>query len=177
MIQQDLADRIIDSTFVTYPGLAPWQAGVVEFAKSRGYIETAYGNRRHATPDLWSGDRSLSSRQERQLINSAIQGTAADILKVVRQEIYRRKIHERYRTRANKQVYDEITASVPIEAAVDYACEMAEIMEIVPPGYPVGMTVDIAIGHTWGSVHEAGSTDRSALAELVDKLKTGEISE
>lgn len=154
LISEDLARELMDKTFLLYQRIQPWQQEVAEFAKIHGYVETAYGNRRHATKDLYSADNKLVRRQERQLINYTVQGCAADILKVVRQDMRRRDFLGKYKLRAMKQVYDEITASVPIDLAADYAEELAEVMTVTPFGYPVGMKVDLSIGPTWGSTKE-----------------------
>jgi len=76
---------------------------------------------------------------------------------------------KKYKMRAMAQVYDEVKASIPVEAAVDYSEELVEVMSITPPGYPVGMMVELSIGRTWGSVEEVGSTTRSAITAALEK--------
>jgi DNA polymerase I-like protein with 3'-5' exonuclease and polymerase domains/5'-3' exonuclease len=153
-IHPDLAKDLMNKTFALYAGMKPWQNEVIEFARRNGYSQTAYGTRRHVTKDIHSSDDGVRKRMERQAVNAVIQGGSADILKVVRQEMMRRDMRQRYQMEAVYPVYDELTASVPIELALDYAFEMKEIMEVTPPGYPVGMATELSIGPTWGSQEE-----------------------
>jgi DNA polymerase-1 len=170
-IQEELAKQIMDSTFETYSRLKPWQEEVSAFAKKHGYVETAYGNRRHVEKELFSSENGLVKRQERQLSNYQIQGMAADILKIVRQTMFDRKFIERFRLRAIKPVYDEISASVPIDLAADYALELTEVMSLTPPGYPVPMPVELSIGPTWGDVKEV-EIDREAIEQRLETIRS-----
>lgn len=167
-IPEDLAKEIMANTFSTYPRLQPWQQETSDFARAHGYVETVYGNRRHATKDLYSGEKGLVKRQERQLSNFCIQSTAADILKIVRQAMFEQDFRSRFRMKAVKPVYDEVSASVPLELARDYALALAGVMQVTPPGYPVPMPVELAIGKTWGDVKEVALN-----AEAIDSLLLG----
>ena len=169
-IHPDLAKDILNKTFALYARVQPWQNEVAQFARTHGYSETAYGNRRHVTKDIHSSDDGLRKRMERQATNATIQGTAADILKVVRQRMIERDMRQRYKMESVYPVYDELTASVPIELAADYAFEMKDIMEVIPPGYPVGMATDLSIGPTWGSQKEL-SWDREKIETYLSTLE------
>jgi DNA polymerase-1 len=153
-----------------YGRVEPWQQEVAEFARVHGYTQTAYGNRRHATQDLYSTDETLRMRQERQLCNATVQGTAADILKKVRQEIVIRNMRDKYTMRAIRPVYDEITASIPVDAVPDYCEELVEVMSITPPGYPVGMAVELSIGRTWGGQLEVKGTGRAEVEKTLQEV-------
>ncbi len=170
LIPLEFAKELMQGVFRLYSRIQPWQQETADFAMTHGYTETAWGNRRHAPSDLWSTDKMLSSRAQRQLTNSCIQSTAADILKVVLTEMNRREMRQRYRLKALRPVYDEITASVPIELAVAYSQELVEIMSVTPPGYPVGMQVDLSIGKTWGTVREVGATDAASVEKTLASL-------
>lgn len=170
LIPGQLAKDLMNSTFSMYPRLQPWQQETIEFARTHGYTQTAYGNRRHATADLWSKDDFLRTRMERQVVNAVVQGTAADILKVVRQEMHVRKMRERYATKATRPVYDEVTASVPVDRVPDYCRELVEVMEVTPPGYPVGMKAELSIGTTWGDQIELKGTSSEEIEEVVGRL-------
>ena len=160
----------MNGVFNLYKRIQPWQGEVEEFAKTFGYSVTAYGNRRHAPKELWSSDRGESSRAARQVINAVIQSTAADILKIVLNDMFRREMRQRYQLLALKPVYDEISASVPISLAVDYAQELIEVMSITPPGYPVGMKVDLSIGKTWGSQVEIKHPTADNIQAAIESL-------
>jgi DNA polymerase-1 len=169
-IHPDFAKDLMNRTFSLYARMKPWQNEVIEFARRYGYSETAYGTRRHVTKDIHSPDDSVRKRMERQAVNAVIQGGSADILKVVRQDMVRRDMRQRYQMEAVYPVYDELTASVPIELALDYAFEMKEIMEVTPPGYPVGMMTELSIGATWGSQEEL-PFDNETIATYLSTLE------
>ena len=170
LIDPEFSKKIYNQTLNLYAGLQPWQKRVAEFARKHGYTETAFGNRRHATRELYSSDEGAVKRMERQLTNAVIQSTAADILKVTRQEIRNRDMVNRYRMRAVKPIYDEFTASVPIDLAADYAVEMASIMRMTPPGYPVALEVDIEIGRTWGAQVEVEDQTHEGITKVLEAL-------
>lgn len=168
LIALELAKSMMQNTFSLYSGLEPWQRRVVEFARSHGYVETAYGNRRHLTRDLYSTDDFLRMRQERQAVNATIQGCAADILKVVLSEMRRRRIVQRYGLKSLMPVYDEVASLVPVRAIPDYIEEMKEIMEVTPPGHIVPMEIEADIGlDSWGGKVELG---RPSHAEVIEFL-------
>lgn len=169
LIPKELAQELVNGTFQKYPMLRQWQYEVVELARQQGYIETCYGMRRHATKDLYSSDEGLRKRMERQMINVPMQAGSADLLKTIRQSIVDRDMHSRYRMKAVKPVYDEITASVPVDLAIDYCMELKEVMEVVPPGYPVGMLTEFSIGRAWGGQVEAKSTAREGISAALEE--------
>jgi DNA polymerase-1 len=170
LISLDFAKELMEGVFNLYKRIRPWQEETVEFARRYGYTLTAYGNRRHAPADLWSREKGLASRAGRQVVNAVIQSTAADILKVVLTEMNRREMRQRYRIRALRPVYDEITASVPASLAAEYALELTEIMSITPPAYPVSMKVDLSIGRTWGGVQEVGEISQASIESALSKV-------
>ena len=169
-IHPDLAKDLMNRTFALYVRMKPWQNEVIEFARRHGYSQTAYGTRRHVTKDIHSSDDGVRKRMERQAVNAVIQGGSADILKVVRQRMVERDMRQRYKMEAVYPVYDELTASVPIELALDYAFEMKEIMEITPPGHPVGMAAELSIGATWGFQKEL-AWDREKIETYLNTLE------
>lgn len=171
LISKDDAEKVYAAYMELYKGVAQWQKECSVFARKHGYVEMPYNTRRHATADLWSQDQKLSSRQERQLANSQIQSTSANILKLVRQGIFDRNMRERYEMRSIFFVYDEVTSSVPISKAEDYIMELAEVMRVQPPGFSTALDVDAKVGFTWGSQVEISSITRDAIAEALDKLE------
>ncbi len=170
-IPKQEAEDLVDALFALYQRVPEWQREVALFAREHGYVEMPFGSRRHAVADLWSSDRKLSGRQDRQLSNAVIQSGAAEILKVVRQTMYDRRMRERYDLRTVLPVYDEVSASVPISLAKAYILEQADIMRVTPPGYPVGMEVDAAVGFTWGTQIEIGLPTEEAIDAALDKLQ------
>jgi DNA polymerase-1 len=163
----------MSSAMSLYKRVPLWQQEVIEFAKEHGYSQTAYGNRRHATKELWSSDSRAVSRMGRQLVNATVQGTAADILKILRQQVRERDIVQRYSLRGVKPVYDEFTASVPLRLAKDYILEMTQLMRITPPGYPVHLEVDVEVGFSWGSQIELKDLSAEGIEKSLEELARG----
>ena len=170
MIAKEEAEIVFSAFTNLYKRIPEWQSEVASFARERGYVEMPFGSRRHAIADLWSDDRKLYGRQERQLSNACIQSGAAEILKVTRQRMFERNMRERYKLTQVFPIYDEVAAVVPTDLVEDYIMEMAEIMRITPPGYPVGMEVDAKFGKTWGTQKEIGVPTRERIREVLGEL-------
>jgi DNA polymerase-1 len=170
LISQEMAKELMSQTFSLYGRVQPWQQETIEFARTHGYSEMAYGSRRHVTEAIHSEDDGVRKRMERQVVNAVVQGTAAEILKKIRQEVARTEMRERYDMRSVFMIYDEVTANIPMEKCEDYILEMAEIMRITPPGYPVGMEVDASVGKTWGTQKEIGVPTRERIREVLGEL-------
>ena len=169
LLALETAKSIMQSVFNKYARIQPWKDEVIEFARTHGYVETAFGTRRHAPTNLWSKDNGLSGRVERQLVNAVIQGCAAEILKEVLKDVGRQKLLRRYKGTLIAPVYDEFTASVPRDAAVDYSMELAEIMRVTPPGHAVPMVPELSIGKdNWRDMQELGAdfTEETILAAI-----------
>jgi hypothetical protein len=171
LIPKDFAMEIFEGAHRVYSGLKPWQESTASFGREHGYTLSPYGTRRHAPVDLWSDENGLRMRAERQVTNFKAQGSSADMLKVARQEIYRRNMREKYRMRATAPIYDEVRSSVPISLAVDYMEELNQAMSITPPGYPVGMQIEFSVGWNWGEKIEIGLFSREAAEAALTKLQ------
>jgi DNA polymerase-1 len=175
LIPLDLSENVINGTYGLYARLSPWQQEVIEFGRTHGYVQTAYGIRRHLSADITSEDGWLRSRMERQAVNYIIQGCAAGILKIVKTEMAKRKMAQRYHLKSQTPIYDEMAVSCPIAAAPEYSEEMAEIMAITPPGHQVPMEAEVAIGlKSWGHKEELDSTSAEAVSEFLRKAKDSE---
>lgn len=165
------AELFVNRTFATYPKMVDWQQATIEEGRRKGYVETAYGSRRHL-PDLLSSDNRKRSAAERQAINAPIQGTAADILKRVVQRARRERLFEETKSRMLAPVYDEIASSVPKVAAVEYIARLSEYMSITPPGMDVPQVPDVSIGLTWGEQIELGAYPSEAkILEALEQLE------
>jgi len=160
IIKEEQGQEIVSAMMKLYPNIEIEQANTLKFAKAHGYSETAYGNRRHATEDLFSNQNGLVNRLGRQLFNARIQGTAADVLKVVMYEAETTEggpIWDRLDAVMMAPVYDEIVASVPVSQAWNYISEMVPIMNLLPPNQAVPMMADVSLGPDWQKQNELGS--------------------
>lgn len=153
----------------TFPMLEVWKQTVIREAKIKGYTTTAYGSRRHVVPGINCGEQGLASRWERQAVNFNIQGTAADILKVLLKKTKETNFFERHDAYFLASVYDEILADVPIEHLHSYLNEICALMDILPPGGTIPMVGDCSFGPSWGKQYEVGN--RPSLEKVEETLQ------
>lgn len=106
-ISRKEASDYIEQYFKTYPGVKKFLDAMVDSAKQNGYVTTLYGRRR-PIPELSSSNFMQRSFGERVAMNSPIQGTAADIMKIAMIRVWERLHRERMRSRLILQVHDEL---------------------------------------------------------------------
>ena len=137
----------IESYLATYPGVQNYLKTVVEQAKETGYVTTLYGRRRYI-PELNEKNGAVRKFGERVAMNSPIQGTAADIIKIAMINVDRRLKAEGIDARMILQVHDELI----IEAHRDFAERAAEILREEMESaakLSVPINVDLSIGSRW----------------------------
>ncbi|MBQ9117419.1 MAG: DNA polymerase I [Clostridia bacterium] len=141
------ADQYIKSYFEKYPAIDAYLTGVVERAKQDGFVETIFGRRRYI-PELTSSKAMMRAFGERVAMNSPIQGSSADIIKMAMVAVSRRLREEGLDAKLILQVHDELI----VESAADCADRVAEIlreaMETVVR-LSVPLTVELSVGKTW----------------------------
>lgn len=165
------AERIMAQVFESYGRLAPWQAETIKFARTHGYVTTAYGTWKHVSSDILSKDGGKRSRAERQAVNQTIQGCAADILKCVLTSAEERKVfHDPRKAVMHAPIYDEIMASVHMDYAFEYCQVMQDIMNVTPPGHAIPMMGEVSIGMNWCDQVELG--DRPAERKIIELFES-----
>lgn len=145
------AEGYIASYFETYPGIKIFLDRLVTDAKEKGYAETMFGRRR-PVPELASSNFMQRSFGERIAMNSPIQGTAADIIKIAMIRVKQRLEREQLKSKLILQVHDELL----IEAAADeeeyvktlLAEEMRHAADLA-----VTLEVDVKSGRNWFEAH------------------------
>ncbi len=110
------AQAYMDSYFATYPGVEKYLKDTVAEAKDKGYVRTLYGRVRWV-PELSSMNFNQRSFGERVAMNSPIQGTAADIMKIAMIRVQEALRRERLKTRIVLQIHDELILEAPEEEA------------------------------------------------------------
>ena len=146
-ISRKEAKSYIDTYFERYPGIKNYMENVVREARDKGYVETLF-HRRREIPDINSRNFNVRGFAERTAINSPIQGSAADILKIAMIRLDQALIDGNFKTRMLLQVHDEIVLEVPeneltaIKALVKDIMESA--IELVVP-----LKADESAGKTW----------------------------
>lgn len=151
------AQELLDGAMALYARIPQWQQETAQFMEKNGYTLTAFGTKRHATEDIFSKDHGKVSRQHRQGTNATIQGTAAEMLRIVLTGIVERDLLHSLRMVFFAPIYDETVAFVHKDDVVEYCRNMHEIMQgATPPTHAVLQQPEISIGCDWGRVHELG---------------------
>ena len=150
--------EIISNLKAGYKGLAIWQEETKERARSNGYAETFLGRRRYI-PDIYSEDFGKKSFAERCSLNTPIQGTAADILKIAICRILS-GLPQRPWLKPVLQIHDELTFLVPNEKLDEAICFVRSCMEQIPfPGFDLPLVAEAAFGKTFGNMKEIERVD------------------
>ncbi len=146
-ISKKEAADYIEQYFATYPGVKEFLDKQVEMAKKEGYVTTMFGRRR-PIPELASSNFMQRSFGERVAMNSPIQGTAADIIKIAMIRVWKRLKEEGLKSRLILQVHDELL----IETAREEAARVGEILETemkAAADLAVTLEVDMHTGENW----------------------------
>ncbi|WP_027361953.1 DNA polymerase I [Halodesulfovibrio aestuarii] len=129
---------------------------VEEDAKLHGYVATLAGRRRYL-PEITSGNNMMQSQARRQAINTVIQGSAADIIKIAMIKTAEDLQLKQLKAQLILQIHDELVLEVPTENAEAAASRLQEIMSnIAPDGknlMDVPLKVDAGIGDRWNEAH------------------------
>ncbi len=150
-IPPDEARYYIDTYFMRHSGIKNYMDALIQEAAETGYVSTLY-KRKRAIPELKSSNRNIRQLGERLAVNSPVQGSAADIIKVSMINIWRRLGDEGLRTRMLLQVHDELLFEVPLG-------EKDTVMQLVQEEMEnaihlrVPLKVDMGIGRNWGEAH------------------------
>ncbi|MBD5135871.1 MAG: DNA polymerase I [Lachnospiraceae bacterium] len=145
------AEGYIKDYFATYPKIKACLDGFVSDAKEKGYSVTVFGRRR-PIPELKSSNFMQRSFGERIAMNSPIQGTAADIIKIAMVNVDRRLREENLKSRIVLQVHDELLLEVP-EDEVSKATEILECEMANAAHLSVPMDVSVEKGKNWLEAH------------------------
>jgi DNA polymerase-1 len=145
------AQAYITQYFTRYGGIKSYMEGILVEARARGYVTTLQGRRRYV-PDLQSKNTQLAATAERMAVNTPLQGTAADLIKMAMVSIDRRLTQEKLRTRMLLQVHDELLFEVPEKEVERVKKLVRELMEGVM-SLRVPLQVDLGIGRNWAEAH------------------------
>ncbi len=150
-IPQREAQNFIDNYFKTYPGVRRYSDEIIERARKDGYVTTMLGRRRYL-PEIDSSDVNRRRFAERTAINTPIQGTAADMIKVAMIAIERRLCAEGFAGKMLLQVHDELVFEAPPDELDRLTgmvrAEMSGALDLKVP-----VRVDIGIAENWLDAH------------------------
>lgn len=145
------AKALIDGYFAAFPGVIDYIERQKQLAREQGYAVTLFGRKRYL-PDILSHNATVRSFAERNAVNSPIQGTAADIIKMAMVTIHRRLKEEGLKAQMIMQVHDELNFNVPA-AEVDRVREIviSEMQNVVHLTVP--LIADCGVGTNWLQAH------------------------
>jgi len=149
-IPRSEAKELIDNYFINFPSIRQYMDKCIDEAKLNGYVSTIFGRRRYL-PDINSSNSIVRGVAERNAINSPIQGSAADIIKLAMIRIHE-KLKSKYKTKMILQVHDELVFDVYkpelglIKQLVKY--EMENVLKLMVP-----LEVEIGVGNNWLEAH------------------------
>jgi DNA polymerase-1 len=145
------AESYIASYFARYAGVHAYLKATQAEARTRGYVSTLLGRRR-ALPDLNSRHRGVAQAAERTAINTPIQGSAADLIKMAMVALDRRLAQEQVRGQMILQVHDELVLEAAEEDCARTQTIVRDTMEGVFP-LKVPLRVDLGWGRSWAEAH------------------------
>lgn len=147
------AKELIENYFTQYPGIKQYMKDTIAFAHKNGFVRTLMGRIRYLE-NIQSANHTIRSFAERNAINSPIQGTAADMIKLAMIEIHEAFLQRKMQSKLIMQVHDELVVDT-------HRSEVAEVKEIVtehminahplPNGMPI--VVSVGVGDTWLESH------------------------
>ncbi len=141
------AARYIDNYLSTYPKIRDYMEDTVNFGKEKGYVETMFHRVRHV-PELKSPNYQVREFGKRVAMNTPIQGSAADIIKIAMVKVWRELKKKNLKSRLILQVHDELI----VETAID---ELEQVKEIVKTNMESAaelsapLVADVSTGSTW----------------------------
>ena len=141
------ASEYIEQYFATYPKVKEFLDGQVEKAKETGYVTTIYGRKR-PIPELKSSNFMQRSFGERVAMNSPIQGTAADIMKIAMIHVWEELREKNLSSRLILQIHDELLIETRREEAEEVARLLEEEMKKAAK-LEVSLEADVHTGENW----------------------------
>lgn len=150
-VSRSEAHEIIEEYFRQYPGVKEFQESTIEQAKTDGYVETLSGRRRYLR-DIDSRNGMIRSAAERTAINTPIQGTAADMIKIAMVRVADLLKEGDYQTRMLLQVHDELVFDLHKDEADELIPKIeAAMKEALPLSVPI--VVESGTGENWLEAH------------------------
>ncbi len=150
-ISRSDAKNLIDGYFLNFPKVKEYMESAIDNARKTGYVQTIMGRRRYLS-DINSNNAVVRGMAERNAINTPIQGSAADIIKVAMVKIHNELIQNNLRSKMVLQVHDELNFDV-------YKPELETVSSIVKRNLehavnlPVPLTVEMKSANNWLDAH------------------------
>ena len=146
-ISRKEAKDYIEKYKAAYPDVEAYMESIVKEAKENGFVETFYGRRR-LVPELTSSNYNIRSFGERIALNTPIQGTAADIIKIAMIQVDQALREKGFQARLVLQIHDELLVDCPIEESEEVSKLLVDIMES-QDDFSVPLLVELEKGNNW----------------------------
>ncbi|MBN2416506.1 DNA polymerase I [bacterium] len=150
-ISNSEAQEFIDAYFSRYPNINLYVAETIATAGRDGYVTTLL-NRRRVLPEITSENRNMRTFAERTAVNTPIQGTAADIIKIAMIAVFRRLKREGFKAKMILQIHDELLFEAPEEEVETLTAMVKEEMERALT-LDVPIVVEAGAGNSWFEAH------------------------
>jgi DNA polymerase-1 len=150
-IPQRQAKAFIEDYFARFSGVQAFMQRIREQAELTGKVATLLGREREV-PEIKSSNKMEKSGGERVVVNTVIQGTAADIMKMAMLRVVRRMEKDGYRSRLLLQVHDELIFEVPEQEITNMQLLVREEMEHAVE-LSIPLRVSMEVGRSWGDLH------------------------
>ncbi len=145
------AAELIENYFATYPGIKKYMSDTLEFARANGYVKTMMGRRRYLK-DINSRNFTVRGFAEREAINSPVQGSAADMIKIAMINIHNEFKKQNLRSKMTLQVHDELVFDAhKDEVEIIKPIILEKMRTAIPTKVPI--EVEIGTGENWLQAH------------------------
>ena len=151
-LKRSEAKDLIEQYFSQYSGLKAYMERTVRFARENGYVETLLGRKRKLR-DINSRNNMARSGAERIAINTPIQGSAADLIKLAMINIHDYLVRNKMKSKMIMQVHDELVFDMDKGELEELRPLIEEKMKSALPGLKVPIVVDSGIGKNWLEAH------------------------
>ena len=151
-IKRAEAKELIDQYFKTYSGLKQYMGSTVDHAREHGYVTTLMGRKRYLR-DINSRNGLARSNAERVAINTPIQGSAADMIKIAMISIHKEMKEKAYKSKMIMQVHDELVFDVYRPELEDMKSLVGLHMKNAMPSLKVPILVGVDVGENWLEAH------------------------
>jgi len=156
MITEEEAQRYLDAREANFAKVQEWKIATIDEAKITGAVRTKLGAVRHLRDALMSSDRSVSSKAERQAVNTKVQGSSAEMTKLAECRMWTARLEQKFDAQIIGPVHDEVIASCTIEDLVPFCQAMHACMVAPYADMFVPIESSISIGPSFGEQHEIG---------------------
>ena len=147
------AENFIKEYFTDFPGVKNYLDNIRKIAAEQGYVETMLGRKRYFPELKNAANQQLRARAEREAINSPIQGTAADIMKLAMLKLPDALKKAGLKSQILLQVHDELVLECPEKELEETAKVTQEVMEGAYQ-LSIPLETDAAVGKNWGELHD-----------------------